>query len=301
MFEWWSTVEPLSWTISLFAAAVRWSKANVRPQVPAPNWMERLNQRFGSDYIIRGLLNQEPILQVENLVELSDEETQWATAFRNELKINDPVAILVPPTNWCDRPVVLRTKGTDYSVVCALDKLGRRPKMLSANALLFCPDTKELLLHRRSSTSRDYAELLHTFGGAYMPPGVHGRDYDHFSLVRTAMRETVEESGMEFDIAQHPQMLLGEENKIGFVNLVLLGVEVSRQTLELACSNHEGSISRLKAEEIPRRIFDDDWAASGKVHVLSWLALGAPVGRRRIRFDGESGQKLFNRLMPPMG
>jgi hypothetical protein len=102
---------------------------------------------------------------------------------------------------------------------------------------------------------------------------------------------------MSFDISMPSPMLILEEIEIGFVNLALLGVTVSRRTLETAQSNHEGVISRILAAELPRRLTDSDWAVSARAQVLAWLALGAPIGKRRVRFGGESGQDVFNRLV----
>lgn len=297
MFDWWAVVEPLAWCAGKILAAGRLARDFVRPAAPATHWQQRLNQVYGSDVCIRAFVDGEPLIQIVTQLELAADERKLAARFRKDLTINDAVAIVIPPTAWSDRPVLLRAAQTDYAAVCALDKLGRRPTMLSANALLYCPETREVVVHRRSDASRDYAGLLHTFGGGYQPPTDRGRDYDHLSLARAARRETEEESGMSFDIVRLPPMLVGEEPKIGFIHLALLGVCVSKETLFAARGNREGSITRIGIDDLPRRLADPDWAVAGKVQILSWLALGAPIGRKRIRFGRESGQQLFNRLV----
>lgn len=297
MFDWWAVVEPLAWTGGKLLAAGRVVRNFVKPAAPAAHWQERLNHVYGADVCIRALVDAEPLVQIERPLELASEERSLVARFRRELAINDAVAIVIRPIAWSDRPILIRVAQADYAAVCALDTLGRRPTMLSANALLYCPETREIVVHRRSDASRDYAGLLHTFGGGYQPPINKGRDYDHLSLPRAARRETDEESGISFDILKLPPMLIGEEPKIGFVHMALLGVRISKETLLAARGNHEGSITRIGIDELPRRLAEPDWAAAGRVQVLSWLALGAPIGQRRIRFGQESGQQIFNRLV----
>ena len=62
-------------------------------------------------------------------------------------------------------------------------------------------------------------------------------------------------------------------------------------------SNPEGRIVRVKAAELPGRLHDNDWVPAGKIQVLAWLALGAPIGRRRVRFGKASGQEVFNEFL----
>jgi hypothetical protein len=154
--------------------------------------------------------------------------------------------------------------------------------------LLYCRDTVSYL-HRHQKVSQDYAGYLHLRWG-FVPPGDHLRDYDHRSLVRTAQRETKEKCGIGFDLPRLPNLLLGEELKIGFVFLTVLGVCISKDMLDNAMSNPEGRIVRVKAAELPGRLHDHDWVPAGKIQVLAWLALGAPIGRRRVRFGKASGQ-----------
>lgn len=297
MFEWWSTVEPLAWLTSQFVSGARVLRDLVRPGEPASHWLERVNAHFANELNVIGVRRHEPKLLQLGVHQLSPEEERLATRYRRSLQLNDPVAVLHGTPSWNDDPMSFSFTSTDYAAVCALDKLGRRPTILSASALLYCHDTNELVLHRRSDVSRDYPRCIHTFGGAYVPPGAHGQDYDHLSLVRTVRRETMEESGIGFEISNVPTLLVGRELRVGFVHLALLGVSVSRSTLATAVSNREGAISLIRTDDLLRRLRDSDWAPPGKAQVLCWLALGAPVGRRRVRFGKYSGQELFRQFL----
>lgn len=299
MFEWWATVEPVAWAGEKLLLGYRIARNFVRPIQPAHHWRERLNTTFGPDLVIHRALDKEPELQIQGLLKLDDEQAELAEKWRSKLKFNDPVATFTGRSSWNDDPVSVSAWATDYASVCALDQQGKRPTMLSANALLFCAETDEVVLHRRSDVSRDYPDCLHTFGGAYIPPGEHSRHHDHFSLVRTAQRETLEECGIGFDISPLPKLILGQELNIGFLHLALLGVGISKGALEAGLANHEGKISRVKAAELTRKLRDDKWVPAGKAQVLAWLALGAPVGRHRIRFGTASGQDVFNDFVRP--
>ena len=265
---------------------------------PAQNWIERLNNLYPNEVRIRRVLDEQPEIVLLAPLALSSEAAQIAEKFRKNPKNLEASAVYVS-TVWDDNPVVLRARPTDYAAVCALNEMQQRPTMLSGNALLYCLETEELILHRRSKElSRDFPECLHTFGGGYIPPGSHIH-HDNLSLVRTAQRETNQECGIAFEISRLPKLLLGEELKIGFVHLALLGVGVSQSALDTAirlklANKEEGEINRLKAADLPQKLHDPDWVPAGKVQVLAWLALGARIGTQSVRFGGASGPDIFN-------
>ena len=218
MLERLTMAKPMASLVSYPISAVRFARNSLYPAPPALNWLQALNNIYPSEVRIRRVLDREPVIELVDPLKVSDEAARFAFKYRTILTNNGPVAVYAPPTAWADDPVVLRAHPTDYAAVCALDESGQRPAMLSGSVLLYCRDTEELILHRRSKVSRDYAGYLHTFGGAYIPPGDHIRDYDHRSLVRAARRETNEECGIGFDLSKLPNLLLGEELKIGFVS-----------------------------------------------------------------------------------
>lgn len=295
IIAWIKGIQTVMFLVNTVTSAYQFVQNLVSP--PVKHWIERLNNTKTQSVHIYDVLEKEPTIEILGPLIVSKEEAKIASKYRKELKTNDAVAILPEFPIWTDNPVVLRVYTTDYATVCALDKLGKRPTILSANVLPFCLETKELILHRRSNASRDYPGYLHTFGGAYMPPVTQARDFDHLSLIRAARRETEEESGISFDIVPLPKLLIGHEPEIGFVHLALLGVGISKKTLETAISNFEGKITKIKADDLPIKLTNEDWVPAGKAQVLGWLALGAPIGHRRIRFRDESGQQVFNRLV----
>ena len=212
LLEWWSaTVEPVSPIVGAAVSVARYTRNAPRPPKPAPNWLPRLNEVFRDDLHIRRHLHKEPRVEFVEPPPLSDDVARRAAQLRQSLPTNDAVATFVETPSWADTPVLLRAYSTDYATVCALDELAKRPKLLSANTLLYCPETRELILHRRSQLSRDHADGLHTFGGALKSPRDGSRAHDHCSLIRTARRETDEEAGLSFDIAALPPLVVSRQ------------------------------------------------------------------------------------------
>lgn len=259
---------------------------------PVTNWISRLNFFLGGGIEVCHIVDTEPLLVSDGLLSLSDEEAALVVKKRAALKVNDEVALLVetPILN----PAMFRVKNSEYAVVAALAQLGRRPTQMVGAALVVCTETKEVILQRRSEESRDYPYALHVFGGSYSPR------YDRNSLVHTARRETLEESGLTIDITKIPAMMLVRELDIRFVQLVLLGMQVSRRMVADASPNPEGWPTRIKFDDLDDILTGtESWVPSAKAHILGWLALGAPVFDGPCpRFRGLSGQKLFESIIP---
>ena len=260
-------------------------------------WLARLNTYMGGEVEVKRVLQHEPEVVIEGVLSLSRRQSDFAANERPALKFNRGVAVLASTPLWDTEPVVLRVWETDYASVRALDQSGARPTMISANVLLVCGETEEIILHRRSPfVSRNYPHALHTFGGIYWPPEAGARGFD--SLIKTAQREVAEESGIVIDLLPLPPLLLGAEPKIGFVHIALLGVNVSRATVSAAFTNIEGSIAIVKFSDLRDRLSSDAWVPAGKAQILSWLALGAPLGHERMKFGGHTGEEVFNQIVP---
>ncbi len=90
-------------------------------------------------------------------------------------------------------------------------------------------------------------------------------------------------------------MLLVLERDIGFLELVLLGMEVSKQALLDWKKNWEGVLVKIASSDLESRLTGmESWVPSGRAHILAWLALGAPMCEHRFaRFKGRSGPELF--------
>lgn len=263
-----------------------------------PDWRSRLDRLHGTDVRIRAVTRDEPVVDVAGTLALGDEAQGLAREFRRTLAVNDAVAVVDAAVAWDTRPLHLPAARTDYAAVCALSRLGPRPTMLSANVLLLCVATRQVVLHRRSAMSRDFAGQLHTFGGVYQPPVDGAQGGDGSSLLHTARREIAEEIGVAIDFAALPPLLLCEELNVGFVNLGVLGVPIDAAALAQARGNHEGAIECIGFDALPQRLSPADWAEAGRVQLLAWLALGAPAGGAPLHFDGLTGPQLFDHLVP---
>ena len=279
--------------------------------VEAREWVGRLNRAFAGAVAIHRVVRQEPRIVIEGPLELTPELREAAARRRAEFPsqrmTNDLLTVLSKPPVWSDNPVVLTVRTLDFAEVGALRRLGEKPALLSGNALVFCEETRELLLHRRAEDSQTYPGALHTLGGGYIPPGM-GHSDDQHSLVNTARREVLEESKVSLAWETPPPMLLSTELTTGFVQFVLLGVNVSRYDIERASPNREGTgLSRVPFDELHDSLAGGDspdpaashtgWVPSGKAHVLTWLALGAPGAKSRPRFGRHSPAELFDTLV----
>src|SRR5438477_9878539 len=133
---------------------------------------------------------------------------------------NDPQAILMNRPSWDLDPVYLESCTLDFAGVRALrdEALGDlKPEVLSSNAVIFCNETRQLILHQRSKKSDTFAkeENLHTMGGAYQPPE-GGREWDKLSLQHTAKREVLEEASASLAWEAEPPMIMMKELDTGF-------------------------------------------------------------------------------------
>jgi hypothetical protein len=56
-----------------------------------------------------------------------------------------------------------------------------------------------------------------------------------------------------------------------------LGIDVPQQVVQLIRSNVEGRVEKVKYSELEAKLaMPEHWVPSGRTHVLTWLALGAP-------------------------
>jgi hypothetical protein len=245
--------------------------------------------------IIR-LVADAPTLRPDGLVTLTPEQAQAAEALPPPF-VNDAHAVL-SSVNWKDTPVVIEFKATDYMGVCAISDGGRKPvEVLSSNVVVFCAERRELYLHRRSKDARTYPNCLHTYGGAYVPPGVSSRD-DALDLIKTARREIMEELDLCLRVNKSTPILLCRELKTGFIQFVLLGVDVDADEAAAMKTNWEGDKVVVGFDELPQRLTAEErWVPTGKAHVMAWLALAAPNAGGDVSFGGQTPQELFDSVL----
>jgi hypothetical protein len=199
--------------------------------------------------------------------------------------------------------VTLRYQRTDFATVRAKRVLAKRypaeardsrqPAVLSASAVVVSPSDNRLVLHERSHQSDTYPGARHTFGGAFQPPlgeATGGPLFDS-SLAYTFRREFLEESQIFLRPFREQDALvaLAREPKTGFVQCLYLGLQVDMVDDNRAC--WEGDIRIVSFDELEATLAAwEDWVPTGRMHVMAWLAAGAPgatvaPGRARAVYD----------------
>ena len=205
---------------------------------------------------------------------------------------NDTCAAVVHKPYWNDDPLIIRFHELSYGGILARRKKGIYIGIVSANVLLLCEEQECLILHKRSSTQYDYANALHTFGGAFIPPGSGPRE-DLSGIKRTALRETMEESEIGIYIPKSTPQIVIDEHEIQFIQTAFIGVNITSEQVRDGKSNWEGDPVFIKFAELHDRMFDlSAWTPTGWVHVLFWLALNTPGTARPLLFGDQSGPEL---------
>lgn len=263
---------------------------------PSANWIARINDHCIGELRIRRTVEHEPVIHIDGPYKFSAEQQAQIKKFRAQIKKknrpNDAHAIVVGSPTWeCD-PVTFHAQTLEYAGVKTLRAEGEKPPLLSSCVVLVCRETRQLILHRRDEDVATMQGMLHTMGGAYVPPG--GVAPDRFSLKSTAHREVHEESQIEISTASEVPMMLCEELSTGFIQLVLLGMPVTKAAVGAISDNWEGAVAPIGFDDLPAVLFSSKWAPSGKGHVLAWLALGAPGAGPRPKFGKHSPDDLFN-------
>ncbi len=180
-------------------------------------WKPKLSKLFCDSVDIIGITYEDVDIYNRGNYRIDDQNESEFERFKkeNEFQIKDRHAIITHR--------VFSEHGRSHVEVEAIDFYGKEflrlhnakhnlplPGVLSANVIVFCCEEKNLLLHYRSHKSVTESGKLHTFGGAYMPPGDFSRGVDDRKSLRiTAMRETFEESSLLLDLINNrPPMLL---------------------------------------------------------------------------------------------
>jgi transcriptional regulator with XRE-family HTH domain len=284
------------------SAIVRSARATARDRLRA--YQTRLNELFEGHAVLLAAPEMSP--ELEHLGELSvtEDVASRASRFRASLlaqhRPNDGHAVLAEDPRWHISPVALRYWSTDYASVratreCAAElpyeqRRGARPRVLSASGVFVHAEGGQLLLHQRGIESATYPGAWHTLGGAYIP-GIysdhHGRDVD---LGFTLTREVLEETKLSVDVDAQPlTWVFASEPETAFVQYVALGVAL--RTVRTQDHRFEGKARPVAFEALPRQLLEnEDWVPTGKLHVLAWLAAGAPgaAGSTFAEYDSSS-------------
>jgi hypothetical protein len=189
----------------------------------------------------------------------------------------------------------LRYEVTDYATVSALRHIRYRPAVLSGGALVCCSENQELFLHLRSSYVETYPRCWHVFGGNFIPSSVHTDDDE--SLTETSRREIFEEMRLCIDPwAGVCPAVIAEETSTGFVQFLHVGVDIPKAEASRVKDSPEGRVHRIRFADLKTFLLDNKqrWVPSGKMHVLGWLAMGAPAPGHGPGFNHTLAHNYFN-------
>lgn len=259
---------------------------------------KRVEMHFKNEIEFYCLTLKQPIVEINGSYSLTDEQQRK----KESPKHNEPHALLEPNTEWLSDPVTLRVETTDYAAIQVLRAEGQKPPTLSANALLFCKKDEMLILHKRSKDAATFPGCLNVIGGNFIPYTDGSAHKDH-SLVDNLIRELGEEIHVqitEHDI-RNSVRYLASEISTGFIQWLASGVGITQsQVANIRNNLGEGTAEYIAFDELEARLKKDDWASSGKAHVITWLGMGAPGVQNlfhRRPFNGKSGEELFASLM----
>ncbi|MCB9663952.1 MAG: HAD-IA family hydrolase [Alphaproteobacteria bacterium] len=186
---------------------------------------------------------------------------------------------------------------TEFAVVRAARLFGLRPPVLSAGAIVFCPEDRTLLLQRRGAHVDTYPSCHHLLGGNYEPhDGFSPRDdVQQPALRNTAIREIEEESGVRLTDTGTALVLTSTETTTGFRQLYYAGLAVTmaqKQELRARAASHQVSyIGEGEWDFVPlawlveqvrggRQDEPFRFVPSGAMLLLAWLGMGAPDQHR---------------------
>jgi len=199
---------------------------------------------------------------------------------------------------------------SDFAMVEAARAAGIKPPVISANAIVFCPSTKEILLHFRVPTTRTYPRAIHFLGGNY-EPALNTEYFDdgdtESPLRRAALREIAEESGLRLVNPPKAIVMIGEELTTGFVQFTYAGLAVPTSLRNKVKASPEGGICWVSFDELVT--FSETGLLKGKdfkivpscaLTLMMWLKLGAPDEYRMTPLH-KLAIETYRALLPRIG
>ena len=286
-------------------ATVSRSDGTTEPAPKPQDILNTLNPLYVGKVRLHRVLFREPMLLDIGIAAISKEEEKVAALIAEERRAarlhNDLTGVLSCDPALFDDVFTFSFHKIPFVTVLAKRKLGQKPRVLSANAVIFCDELKEVYLHRRSHLSSTYPSALHTIGGMFLAPDTNmavAPPDDAMSLVNTAEREVREETNVHF-VWAHGPMLVSTETDTGFEQLVLLGAKVSQSEVSRVKENWEGKVVPVSYHDLGSLLMRDDakWVPSGHAHLLVWLALGAPGSQQRFWDGAEAPTTVFHNAL----
>ena len=264
-----------------------------------PSIQAQINTHFAEKIELIGFFEHEPFLEIIGAMPLSADvraASEIELAHLQRLaKQNEQHAIVLSYKNIAEHSVHLQLQTLDFSNICALRTAGKKPAVLSASAILICSATEELIVHQRSADVATHPHHWHIFGGAFNP--AIDTLSEHPSLCHTLQRELFEETRLSCAAPKNSMYTLCKEKTTGFIQWCLLGLPIEVAQLAQLHGNWEGSVQRVPFNQLNEFLQEENWVASGKANILSWLALGAPHTKPNQKFGANTALQLFDHLI----
>ena len=258
-----------------------------------------INTHFSEQLDVIGFYQTNPLLEIDGSLHLPEEIRHASSGHRLFLsaskKTNEAHSLVTGLIKLPGNGLRITLKNLDFSNIIALREYGARPAILSASAVLLCRETEELIVHQRSADVATHANHWHILGGAFNP--LLDTADGQASMARTLQRELFEETGLHLSLPETSPLVLSKEKMSGFIQCCMLGVPVKEAQLTQLSSNWEGRIHRVGFHQLANLFNDKNWVASGKAHILCWLALGAPLTKPGQKFGTYTPQQLFEMLI----
>lgn len=292
------------WEAGKFAfGSYAWAKKQLKKE--SAHAMECVNSTAntrGHMVKVHRVIKRVPTITITGPAIFSPEIVTSALAKRPNLELNEVHALA---SDWDGSDVdCIRAESCDFADVLALREQSAilrkpPPAVISAGAVVICPEARSLIVHRRSSTSATYPNALHIMGGAYKPPVQYKNidsPGDRSSLEFTMIREVFEESGLIIRRYDEP-ICVAKEIDTGFIQYVYLGVRITASQFGQLSQNSEGDLVKVSFDELRKALGDThQWAPTGRAQILMWLGLGAPGAGWNAKFDGHTAQEIFKSL-----
>lgn len=291
------------WEAGKFAfGSYVWAKKRLKKE--SAHAIERVNALVNANtdtplVTIYRIVKRVPGVAVTGPANFSPDVMASAIGLRARLELNEVHALA---THWDGSDVdCIRAETCDFADVLALreqSKILRKPPpaVISAGAVVICPDARSVLLHRRSASSATYPGALHILAGAFKPPVQYqtiDNPGDRSSLEFTMIREVFEESSLIIRRYDEP-VCVAREIDTGFIQYVYLGVRITAAQFGQLSQNSEGDLVKVSFDELRKALATEkNWVPSGRAQILMWLGLGAPGAGWNAKFGGKSAQAIF--------